>query len=78
MGAHDPAFVPRLLPAPQAAHYLGVSETTLRGLGLPRKVLGGKRLYDRLTLDEYASGLPDDRQNTEGPNSCDEIMRAMR
>lgn len=51
-------FAPRLLPTPLAAAYLGVSETTLRGLNLPRKILGGKRLYDRLALDEYASALP--------------------
>ena len=61
------AFVPRLLPAPQAAAYLGVSETTLRGLSLPRRVLGGKRLYDRLTLDAYADGL-----ETEGENPANE------
>lgn len=53
----DLTFAPRLLPAPLAAAYPGVSETTLRGLDLPRKILGGKRLYDRLALDEYASAL---------------------
>lgn len=52
------SFVPRLLPSPMAAAYLGVSETTLRTLGLPRRLLGGKKLYDRLSLDEYASALP--------------------
>ncbi len=54
----DMSFAPRLLPAPMAAAYLGVSETLLRSLKLPRRMLGGKRLYDRLTLDEYASALP--------------------
>ncbi|QEU08741.1 helix-turn-helix domain-containing protein [Paracoccus yeei] len=78
MAKHDPSFVPRLLPAPEAAHYLGVSETTLRGLGLPRRMLGGKRLFDRLTLDEYASSLPVEGEDVEGLNSCDEILRAMR
>ena len=78
MAKHDPFFVPRLLPAPAAAHYLGVSETTLRGLGLPRRMLGGKRLFDRLTLDEYASSLPVEGEDVEGLNSCDEILRAMR
>lgn len=66
----DLAFVPRLLPSPVAAAYLGVSETTLRGLELPRKILGGKRLYDRLALDEYASGLPSEDE-AEGANTCD-------
>ncbi|MEG4645162.1 hypothetical protein BDE18_0673 [Paracoccus pantotrophus] len=70
MGKHEPAFAPRLLPAPEAAHYLGISETTLRGLGLPRRMLGGKRLYDRITLDEYASGLP-----VEGEVDDDEVSR---
>ncbi len=49
--AAAPSFVPRLLPTPWAAAYLGVSETTLRGLPIPRKIIGGKRLYDRLSLD---------------------------
>lgn len=66
-----PAFVPRLLPAPAAAHYLGVSESTLRGLPIPRKVLGGKRLYDQLDLDTFANGLP---VEGEGANSCDEAF----
>lgn len=57
MARADLTFAPRLLPSPQAAAYLGVSETTLRGLNIPRKVLGGKRLYDRLALDEYADSL---------------------
>lgn len=58
------SFAPRLLPAPQAAAYLGVSETMLRTLGIPRKTLGAKRLYDRLALDDYASALP-----TEGEDN---------
>ncbi|MGC9448916.1 helix-turn-helix domain-containing protein [Cereibacter sphaeroides] len=51
-------FAPRLLGAAEAAAYLGVSATTLRGLELPRRVLGGRRLYDRLDLDAFASDLP--------------------
>ncbi|MCD1616944.1 DNA-binding protein [Salipiger manganoxidans] len=50
-------FAPRLMPAPQAAHYIGVSVTKLRELPIPRKILDGKRLYDRLDLDSYADGL---------------------
>ncbi|ACM00246.1 Hypothetical Protein RSKD131_0386 [Cereibacter sphaeroides KD131] len=41
----------------------------MRGLPIPRKVLGGKRLYDRLELEAYADSL-----STEGEvkaNSCD-------
>ncbi|TPE49950.1 helix-turn-helix domain-containing protein [Amaricoccus solimangrovi] len=62
-------FVPRLLPAPEAARYLGVSETMLRTLGIARRMLGAKRLYDRIDLDAYASALP-----VEGEvetNTCD-------
>lgn len=51
-------FPPRLMPAPQAAHYLGVSTSKLASLPIPRKVEGGKRLYDRRDLDTYADALP--------------------
>lgn len=57
-------FTPRLMPAPQAAHYLGISVGTLRSLQIPRKILGAKRLYDRYDLDRFASELP-----TEGEMS---------
>lgn len=49
--------IQRLLPAPAAARYLGVSETLLRDLGLRRKMLRGKRLYDRADLDAFADSL---------------------
>jgi len=61
------AFLPRLLPAPQAAAYLGVSESKLRTMPIPRKLLDGKRLYDRLTLDAYADDLA-----TEGTDPANE------
>ena len=64
------AFTPRLLPAPQAAAYLGVSPTTLRTLSIPRRMLGGKRLYDRLDLDAFASDLPTEGEDDK-PDSCD-------
>lgn len=66
-------FAPRLLPAPAAAHYLGVSESMLRTLPIPRKVIRAKRLYDRLDLDAYASGLPTEGE-TEAENTCDSIF----
>ena len=50
-------FTPRLLPAPAAAHYIGVSESKLRDLPIPRKILDGKRVYDRLELDAFADSL---------------------
>lgn len=62
-------FVPRLLAAPEAARYIGVSESTLRALGIPRRALGAKRLYDRIDLDAYASALP--REGEAEANTCD-------
>ena len=64
---------PRLLGAAEAAAYLGISETTLRGLGLPRRTLGGRKLYDRLTLDAFASDLPIDGEAPESTevDTCD-------
>jgi hypothetical protein len=67
-----PPFPPRLLPAPVAAAYLGVSESTLRTLGIPRRMLRGKRLYDRLTLDAYASDLPVEGESEA--NTCDGLF----
>lgn len=66
MGRHEPAFAPRLMPAPEAAHYLGVSESMLRTLDLPRRMLGAKRLYDRFDLDAYASSLPIEGDDASG------------
>ena len=64
-----PAFTPRLLPAAWAAAYLGVSETKLRALPIRRRVLDGKRLYDRLELDAYADELDmeGDARSDENP-----------
>lgn len=58
-------FPPRLMPAPQAAHYLGISVSKLNSLQLPRKLLGSKRLYDRYDLDMFASELPTEGDTTE-------------
>lgn len=66
------SIVPRLMGADEAAAYLGVGTTTLRSLGIPRKVLGARRLYDRLTLDAYASELPVEGELEENP--CDEAF----
>ncbi len=49
---------PALLGTADAARYLGISATTLRGLELRRRVLGGRRLYDRRDLDAFANELP--------------------
>lgn len=57
-------FAPRLMPAAQAAHYLGVSETTLIGLEIPRRKIGAKRLYDKLSLDAFADSLATDEERS--------------
>jgi len=57
MARCDLTFPPRLLSSVSAAAYLGISETTLRTLGLPRRMLGTRRLYDRYDLEAYADGL---------------------
>ena len=66
------SFAPRLLAAPDAASYLGVSASTLRGLPIQRRKLGAKRLYDRFDLDAYASDLPTEGQEE---NTCDEVWK---
>lgn len=53
-------FPPRLMQAKAAAHYLGISPTKLRAIGLPCKRDGGNVLYDRSDLDAWADGLPYD------------------
>lgn len=65
-------FPPRLMPGPQAAHYLGVSESKLRTLPIQRRVLDGKRLYHINDLIAFADCL-----NIEGEpeaNQCDTIF----
>ena len=69
MGATE--FAPRLLKAPDAARYLGMSETTLRETPIPRRIHGALRLYDRFDLDAYASSLPIEG---EGADVCDAIF----
>ena len=73
MSGHDPHFTPRLMPAPAAAHYIGISESKLRSLGIPRRVMGGNRLYDRFDLDAYASSLPIEGE-IEGEAQCDRLF----
>lgn len=57
MARCDMTFAPRLLSSARAAAYLGISKATLRTLGLPRRILGTRRLYYRYELDAFADGL---------------------
>jgi hypothetical protein len=63
-------FPPRLLGQAEAAAYLGISATTLRGLPIPRRMLGGRLLYDRIDLDAHASALPYEGEEA-GASECD-------
>lgn len=71
MSAHRD-YPPRLMPAPAAAHYLGVSISTLRQLAIPRRALGAKRVYDKSDLDAYADALPYD--GSADGNTCDRLF----
>lgn len=78
MAKIDISCQPRLLSAPEAAKYIGVSETTLRGLPIPRKVLGKRRLFDRYSLDAWVNELPDDGQDHDSGDrdECDRLFGA--
>ncbi len=65
---------PALLGTADAARYLGISATTLRGLELRRRVLGGRRLYDRRDLDAFANDLPYEREG-EKVDEAEEWLR---
>ena len=54
------------MPAPQAAHYIGVSVSKLRTLPIARRILGGKRVYDKADLDAYADSLPYEGEQEDG------------
>lgn len=54
----QPIPFPGLLTESGAATYLGISNSKLRELKLPRRELGRKRLYDRRDLENYIDSLP--------------------
>lgn len=73
MGKHMAiTFLPRLMAAPQAAAYLGISESKLRTLTIARKELDGKKLYERADLDDYADRLR--YEGEAGGNTCDNLF----
>lgn len=67
----DLSFSPRLMKAPLAAQYLGISASKLRTLPISAKRDGGNILYDRLDLDAYADSLPYDGAGEEETCSAD-------
>lgn len=64
-------FPPRLIGASVAARYLGLSEATLRKLGIPRREWGSRRLYDKSDLDAFADSLPYERGKAEDTSCAD-------
>ena len=68
------SFLPRLLGVSEAAAYMGISETKLRSLEIPRRIMDGRRLFDRVDLDRFASDLPYENES-HGENTCDAVFR---
>lgn len=66
-----PVYLPALFGQADAARYLGISETKLRELAIPRRVLGARRLYDRRDLDAFADALPYEGEGEPEGNTCD-------
>lgn len=50
-------FPPRLMKAPAAAYYLGVSPTKFYAMAIPSKQHNGNTLWDIRDLDQYADEL---------------------
>ncbi len=70
----DAAFTPAMMGECDAAFYIGVSPSTLRGLHIPRKVLGRRRLYDRRDLDTFRDDLPYEGEGNGRANTCDKAF----
>jgi hypothetical protein len=68
-------LLPALLTESGAAAYLGISNSKLRELKLPRRELGRKRLYDRRDLENYVDSLPyEGEDQTEDEGQCDAVF----
>lgn len=72
---HD--FTPRLMAARAAAKFLGISESKLRSLDIPRKTFGGNMVWDRTDLDAYADSLPYEGKE-EPPCNVDQLFGVAR
>ena len=66
---------PALLNEKDACAFLGrISETKLRELGISRRKLGRRRLYDRRDLEAYVESLPYEDEDNERINTCDVVF----
>lgn len=70
------SFTPALFSPRAAAAYLGISESTLRKLDLPRLKIGARVLLRKADLDAFADSVPYEGETAEEANSCDDILRA--
>lgn len=68
----QPILLPGLLTESGAAAYLGISPSKLRELGLPRRQLGRRRLYDRRDLENYIDSLPYENEGEAVSNDVDD------
>lgn len=67
-------YRPRLLSVSEAAAYLGLSASTLRGLPIARRVHNSRRLYDIRDLDAYADDLPYEGETGNEVATCDRLF----
>lgn len=76
----DPvSYPPGLLAEPAAARWLGVSVTTLRTLGIRRRVIGRRMLYDLRDLATFRDNLPYEGQEREtDEEACDRLFGLAR
>jgi len=63
-------FTPALMGESDAAFYIGISPTALRGTNIPRRKFGRRRLYDRRDLDAWRDGPPYEGEDN-AVNTCD-------
>lgn len=73
-------YAPILMGVADAALYIGVSQTTLRSLPIPKKRLGARVLYHRFDLEAYAAEMNYDGEQIEtlegDREECDKLFGA--
>jgi hypothetical protein len=76
----DPvSYPPGLLAEPSAARWLGISVSTLRTLGIRRRVIGRRKLYDLRDLAAFRDNLPYEDQGREtDEEACDRLFGLAR
>lgn len=67
-------YAPILMGVADAALYIGVSQTTLRSLPIPKKRLGARVLYHRFDLEAYAAELNIANEKIEVTQTADDYL----